>query len=67
MYRLWGPKTCVSPATAACPGGTTMVEGAYLPCCSGHIYEYKLARDGEGESTPLQYSCLENPKNGGAQ
>ena len=25
-----------------------------------------LAEDGEGNGTPLQYSCLENPMDGGA-
>ena len=25
-----------------------------------------LVYDGEGNGTPLQYSCLENPMNGGA-
>ena len=28
-----------------------------LPC---------IATDGEGNGTPLQYSCLENPMDGGA-
>ena len=25
-----------------------------------------VAKDGEGNGTPLQYSCLENPMDGGA-
>ena len=28
--------------------------------------ENRLVIDGEGHSTPLQYSCLENPVDGGA-
>ena len=28
--------------------------------------ENRLVIDGEGHSTPLQYSCLENPRDGGA-
>ena len=28
-------------------------------------YSILLSRDGEGSGTPLQYSCLENPMDGG--
>ena len=28
--------------------------------------QYLLVKDGEGNGTPLQYSCLENPMDGGA-
>ena len=31
--------------------------------CSSRVIYYIL---GEGNGTPLQYSCLENPKDGGA-
>ena len=33
-----------------------------------HIQNYELLRElyGEGNGTPLQYSCLENPMDGGA-
>ena len=27
---------------------------------------YLISQDGEGDGTPLQYSCLENPMDGGA-
>ena len=30
------------------------------------IYSSLASRDGEGNGTPLQYSCLENPMDGGA-
>ena len=30
------------------------------------ICEYLEIEDGEGNGTPLQYSCLENPMDGGA-
>ena len=32
------------------------------------MYNIKVARlpDGEGNGTPLQYSCLENPMDGGS-
>ena len=37
---------------------------------SGVLKEHKLLRftnlSGEGNGTPLQYSCLENPMDGGA-
>ena len=29
-------------------------------------YAYLSNLDGEGDGTPLQYSCLENPMDGGA-
>ena len=33
-------------------------------CASNYIYRYRYI--GEGPGTPLQYSCLENPMDGGA-
>ena len=30
------------------------------------IYQALYTRTGEGNGTPLQYSCLENPMDGGA-
>ena len=36
-------------------------------CQSPGCYLHSLAlSDGEGNGTPLQYCCLENPMNGGA-
>ena len=32
----------------------------------GKFYVYLLSPFGEGDGTPLQYSCLENPMDGGA-
>ena len=34
----------------------------------GILYNYtqSISRNGEGNGTPLQYSCLENPMDGGA-
>ena len=32
----------------------------------GHIFNELVAHFGEGNGTPLQYSCLENPMDGGA-
>ena len=31
-----------------------------------HLYEVPRVKDGEGNGTPLQHSCLENPMDGGA-
>ena len=31
-----------------------------------HIYLLSVPAAGEGNGTPLQYSCLENPMDGGA-
>ena len=32
----------------------------------GFVNNYEPAEIGEGNGTPLQYSCLENPRDGGA-
>ena len=32
----------------------------------GWIWPRQVAQSGEGDGTPLQYSCLENPMDGGA-
>ena len=37
-----------------------------LLCSCGWISQLLLCMDGEGSGTPLQYSCLENPMDGGA-
>ena len=34
--------------------------------CSHKIKRLLLLGSGEGDGTPLQYSCLENPRDGGA-
>ena len=34
-------------------------------CCLG-VYRLVGDRTGEGNGTPLRYSCLENPRDGGA-
>ena len=38
---------------------------AGIKIAESNIYNLRYA-DGEGDGTPLQYSCLENPMNGGA-
>ena len=35
-------------------------------CSLGDIWQYVETLFGEGNGTPLQYSCLENPMDGGA-
>ena len=34
--------------------------------CDPHLLGVIIAITGEGNGTPLQYSCLENPMDGGA-
>ena len=34
--------------------------------CNSKIVMARIALLGEGDGTPLQYSCLENPMDGGA-
>jgi len=49
---------CVSPAAAgAPPAGRSRTKGHF---------KYFSGQMGEGNGTPLQYSCLENPMDGGA-
>ena len=38
----------------------------YVYMCAYIHYVYLHTRIGEGNGTPLQYSCLENPMDGGA-
>ena len=35
-------------------------------CLSYHILKVSYNMNGEGNGTPLHYSCLENPMDGGA-
>ena len=37
-----------------------------LHCCVGFFFSCRELELGEGDGTPLQYSCLENPMDGGA-
>ena len=46
------------------PGGSDGKASAYDPGDLGSIPG--SGRSGEGNGTPLQYSCLENPTDGGA-
>ena len=51
---------------AGCPKARA---GQYLSISSNPFLEHQLENtciDGEGNGTPLQYSCLENPMDGGA-
>ena len=36
------------------------------PALEGRFFTASTTWDGEGNGTPLQYSCLENPMDGGA-
>ena len=50
-------------------GGKSAVVGGDLPCRSTGcpwLYYFPIAAVGENNGTPLQYSCLENPMDGGA-
>ena len=41
-------------------------ETGYIYICNLEIYTGEGKKFGEGNGTPLQYSCLENPMDGGA-
>ena len=50
-------------------GGTTRGEGVvmlYVEIGSRNFLCILISHDGEGNGNPLQYSCLENPMDGGA-
>ena len=38
----------------------------YVGILTNHIYQAPVCVSGEGNGTPLQYPCLENPMDGGA-
>ena len=44
---------------------TDILSGKEDHCTKQHLIIY-VASGGEGNGTPLQYSCLENPMDGGA-
>ena len=58
---LW---LCLSSDLMDFPGGSDGKESAYNTGDLGSIPG--LGRSGEGNGNPLQYSCLENPVDGGA-
>ena len=57
-------RTIALNSHATFPGGSDGKESAYNTGDLGSIPG--LGRSGEGNGNPLQYSCLENPMNGGA-
>ena len=50
--------------TGPLPNPATQCATTQQPCSSGYLVLVGLA-NGEDNGTPLQYSCLENPRNGG--
>ena len=42
------------------------IQGYHYHLSKFHIYALVYCIGGEGNGTPLQYSCLENPMDGGA-
>ena len=44
---------------------TTKDTASYKPGCHG-VYSLENNSFGEGDDTPLQYSCLQSPMDGGA-
>ena len=54
------------PPRPAVPSGASLGAG-WLPCRRGLLrFQGTSGKIGEGNGTPLQYSCLENPMDGGA-
>ena len=63
LYNRQGPATIHNTAldASSCNQIIKTVPAAYK-----NIIVILLFSDGEGNGTPLQYSCLENPMDGGA-
>ena len=54
------------PPSPAVPSGASLGAG-WLPCRRGLLrFQGTSGKIGEGNGTPLQYSCLENPMDGRA-
>ena len=63
-YRLIFLCLYLFPRAAFCPGGSDNKASAYNAGDPGSIPESGRS-PGEGNGNPLQYSCLENPMDGG--
>ena len=48
------------------PGGLQSVGSLESDTTEQHCFQFSRSCIGEGNGTPLQYSCLENPMDGGA-
>ena len=49
------------------PGGMQSMGSQRVQDTTGRLhFDFSLSCIGEGNGNPLQYSCLENPKDGGA-
>ena len=49
------------------PGGMQSMGSRRVQDTTGRLhFDFSLSCIGEGNGNPLQYSCLENPKDGGA-
>ena len=72
----WGTVYAIAKKSDTTEQLSTHIEGWYgyshfqswciLTSVSLPIFKKPGLNDGEGNSNPLQYSCLENPMNGGA-
>ena len=66
---LWTPGLCLIFCSNTSPGTTILVYKRgwwYLPAQVSSLWDTVVFSTGEGNGTPLQYSCLENPMDGGA-
>ena len=66
MYRYPGLKGQYAPFCPQVVEATTLTGGITAICRSPIILWSTKYIYGEGNGTPLQYSCLENPMDGGA-
>ena len=67
---LWLPPASFMPSDPLLPCALNLFPGlpsSHLsPHCDHFVLCYLIQTNGEGNGTPLQYFCLENPMDGGA-
>ena len=74
-YQLWASEKAVAPHSSTLawrtpwmeePGGLQSMGSQESDTTKRLHFHFSLSRIGEGNSNPLQCSCLENPRDGGA-
>ena len=59
---------CASDSNPCCRSvySVSIICNGYSGGCGQEVYAVVCTQIGEGNGTPLKYSCLENPMDGGA-
>ena len=56
---------CMGMVVPCHVGSSWTRDRTHVPCTGRWILNHQTTKEGEGNGTPLQYSCLENPMDGG--